>query len=156
MRIMTPYYLYRKGKLKKVEREEPKEDDFKAYPLPICFDKYQEQSALWKRKMAIDDDIAAWQEYINSLTSIEVHPDLKLLWHEGQHLQEGKDFIIGSDPNWEVSYPTAIPIPVEEESQRAIWFEAIDLYKKMMYDREGQLHTNKVLSEKYRITRIKE
>jgi hypothetical protein len=126
---MPPYYLYRKGKLKKVEREEPKEDDFKAYPLPICFDKYQEQSALWKRKMAIDDDIAAWQEYINSLTSIEVHPDLKLLWHEGQHLQEGKDFSITTERKGGDLYDTAIPIPVEENKEESKYDKLLETVK---------------------------
>jgi hypothetical protein len=104
MRIMIPYYLYGYGILKKVEREKP-----------ICINGIS--SGLCSSIKGKDCDCELYKKYIQSLPSIEVHPDLKLLWKEGQHLQEGKDFEITTERKGGDLYDTAIPIPVEEESQ---------------------------------------
>jgi hypothetical protein len=66
---MTPYYLYTHGKLKgPTTAKEPRRQGL--------------------------DEIQAWEQHLQSLNEIAVHPDLVKLLKEGQHLQEGVDFVI--------------------------------------------------------------
>jgi hypothetical protein len=54
--------------------------------------------------------------------SIEVHPDLKTIWKEGQEVEEGKDFVIEpiqDEEEWKNgrTQVTRTAVPVKEESE---------------------------------------
>lgn len=105
-----PYYLYTNGKLKKVERQEPTKEEWKESKYPV-------DNFLHEKRM--------FDQYINSLPSIEVHEDLKKVWKEGERYYEGKDFQLrcqqskctcGNPFNGSSDCLIAIPIPVEAEN----------------------------------------
>jgi hypothetical protein len=125
---MTPYYLYTNGKLKKVERQLPVEDNYKTSRYP---------------EADYNHDKRLFEMYLDKLPDIEVSPELKKLWKEGQHLQEGVDFKLSTwvppipetyedyqmalhDSKHELSSPPrtiAIPIPAPEKGRELITCE---------------------------------
>lgn len=129
-----PLYIYTGGKLKKVEKSEPKQDDFETYPLPLCMDKGEEQREFFKRQMSIEEDHKGWESYVDGIPGITVHPDLAKVWKEGERPVEGKDFNLkpqflmskkGEAEEWKTfeqpfyrhmcpERQIAIPLPVEE------------------------------------------
>ena len=90
------YYLFTKGKLKKVEREPPEHH----------YSKFSEEKDNFQYLKALRE-CSEWSAYLRQITPFEVSPELSKLWKEGQHLQEGEGFEI-EDQFWNGSdwWPT--------------------------------------------------